>query len=168
MLKRFISTAVIAMSVASSAFAVESGAKAPAFSLPALQNLEAGSTLSLSDYKGKVVYVDFWASWCGPCRQSLPILNDVRAKHASKGFEVIAVNVDENTMDAVDFLVKHPVDYPIVSDPEAKTPEAYNLKGMPTAYLIDKNGVVRHVHEGGVNKKGAQKLEKMIAQYLAE
>lgn len=167
MLLRFLAAAVLVVCLPSQVFAVDVGKPAPSFSLPLLQNGKPGSKVSIADYKGKVVYLDVWASWCGPCRESLPILNEIRAKYSSKGFEVLAVNIDEDAMDAVDFLVKFPVDYPIIADAAGSVPDKYGLKGMPTAYLIDKKGNVVHVHEG-FKKKDAAKIEAMISQYLAE
>lgn len=166
MFKRLLTTGIFLFSVSLESFAVDVGATPPAFSLPALKNATVDN-ISLDAYKGKVVYVDFWASWCGPCRQSLPILNDIRAKYHAKGFEVIAINIDENKADAMGFLAKYPVDYPIAADPKSKTPEMYKIKGMPTAYIIDRKGKVRHVHEG-FKKSDASEIEFMIQEYLAE
>lgn len=122
--------------------------QAPAFTLAGMANIKPGQQISLSDYKGKVIYLDFWASWCGPCRKSLPELNEIRNKYASRGFEVIAINVDENPDDGLKFLREYSVSYPIAYDPKGTVPAAYQLKGMPYAFLIDRKGVVRHIHEG--------------------
>lgn len=147
-----------------SAHALNAGDPPPAFTLPALQNVKA-KQLSLSQYKGKVVYIDFWASWCGPCRESLPILNSLREKYKAKGFEVIAINLDENKADAVAFLKKYPVKYPVVMDKKAKTPELYKVNGMPTAFIVGKDGKLKYKHQGF--KKGqTDALEKRILHYL--
>lgn len=122
--------------------------EAPAFTLGGMANVKPGQKISLSDYHGKVVYLDFWASWCGPCRKSLPALNDIRNKYASRGFEVIAINVDENPDDGLKFLREYSVSYPIAYDPKGAVPAAYQVKGMPYAFLIDRKGIVRHIHEG--------------------
>ena len=165
MLQRFISAAILVFTL-QTAHAIDSGDMPPAFKLPTLQNSDAKS-LSLTDFKGKVVYVDFWASWCGPCRQSLPILNTLREKYKAEGFEVIAINVDENTDDAKAFLKKYPVNYPIVSDPAAKTPELYKINGMPTAFLIGKDGKVKYKHEG-FKKSETEALDKKIRNFLSK
>ena len=91
--------------------------------------------------------MDIWASWCGPCRKSLPILNEIRRKYLSQGFEVVAVNVDEKLSDALTFLDKYP-DYPVLLDPKGSLAQAYQLQGMPTAYLIDEKGVIIYKHVG--------------------
>lgn len=133
------------LGLSSAAMAVGVGEKAPSFSLP---NLETGKAMGLSKYKGRVVYLDFWASWCGPCRESLPLLNNLRNELKRKGFEVVAVNLDENTEDAKAFLQQFPVSYPVLLDPNGKVPEKYELPGMPTSFMIDKKGNVAKVHVG--------------------
>lgn len=149
------------------AYAVDSGHLAPNFKLPGLQNTPGAQFVSLSDYKGKVVYLDFWASWCGPCRVSLPILNELREEYGPKGFEVLAVNIDEDQLAAVDFLSKYSVSYPILADPEGSVPAVYQPKGMPTAYLIDKEGRVNFVHSG-FKKKDVAKIRSHIEKLLAK
>ena len=155
------------MLLAVNASAVSKGGLAPNIKLPGLQNAAAGQIIQLSDMKGKVVYVDFWASWCGPCRISMPILNELRATYGAQGFEVLAVNVDEDPLDAINYLSEVPVSYPVVSDPAGSTPEMFEVKGMPTAYLLDKEGRVRLVHEG-FNKADVDGLKKEIEALLAE
>ncbi len=102
----------------------------------------------LETYRGKVIYLDFWATWCPPCRKSMPALNRLHNELASSGFEILAINVDEKQEDAEQYLRKYPVDYPIVFDPKANCPKTYQLKGMPSAYLIDRDGVIQEVHIG--------------------
>lgn len=125
--------------------ALEVGDKVPDFRLPLLtQQGQAG----LSSFKGKVVYVDFWASWCGPCRKSLPALNTLRKELKGKGFEVVAINLDEDVKDARAFLKEFPVAYPTLYDGTGKTPELFGVRGMPTSYLIDRQGKLQAVHQG--------------------
>lgn len=152
----------IALILAPMTQAVSVGDKAPQFTLP---KLEGSKKLSLKSYRGKVVYLDFWASWCGPCRQSLPMMNDIRNKLKKKGFEVLAVNLDEEPEAGRAFLKQFPVQYPVVSDVEGKTPEQYGLQGMPTSYLIDRKGKVQLVHVG-FKKSDIGELEKKITQLL--
>lgn len=142
---------------------IELGFPAPEIRLPALQGT---STLALADLRGKVVYLDFWASWCGPCRQSLPELEKLRNKYAPH-FEVFAVNLDEKPADGLKFLEKYPVSYPVVSDAEARFPEMFRIKGMPTSYIVDREGNLRYVHEG-YRDGDAQKIESLIKQLIAE
>jgi thiol-disulfide isomerase/thioredoxin len=125
--------------------AVEPGQAAPAFSAHAL---ESDATLSLSAYRGKVVYLDFWASWCGPCQTAMPLLESLRSEFPADQFQILAVNVDQDGEKAKSFLARHKVGYPSVSDPEGRLPASYGLKTMPTSYIIDRNGVVRYVHAG--------------------
>lgn len=137
-----------ALVFASSVQALKVGDKAPVFKLTVMTNYGKVKRLSLAELRGKVVYLDFWAAWCGPCRKSLPALNSIRSELHDRGFEVLAVNLDEKTKDAVRFLLKHPVSYPIVVDKTGKTPRDYGVKGMPNAFLIDQKGIVRHIHRG--------------------
>jgi thiol-disulfide isomerase/thioredoxin len=140
------------------------GETAPEVQLPLLT---AGDPLVLSDLRGKVVYLDFWASWCGPCRVSFPILEQLRAELGPQGFEVYAINVDEVEADAQRFLEEVPVSYPVVRDGSGATPQAWGILGMPTGYLIDREGVVRKVHQGFKKSDGAQ-LRTDIVKLLGE
>lgn len=142
--------------------AISVGDTAPNFKLP---RLETKGNIQLKSYRGKVVYVDFWASWCGPCRVSLPELNTLRKKYRKQGFEVIAINLDEEKEEAMAFLKEFPVAYPTARDIEGSTPDQYGLQGMPTAYLIDKKGKVALVHEG-FKKTDSQELSSHIASLL--
>ena len=140
------------------------GAPAPEVRLP---RLPGGEDVSLSSLRGKVVYLDFWASWCGPCRTSFPQLEQLRNELGSRGFEVYAINVDEVEADALQFMSEVPVSYLVVRDGEGATPEAYGILGMPTGYLIDRQGVVRHVHQGFKKRDGAI-LRTEIVELLGE
>jgi peroxiredoxin len=125
--------------------AVDVGQEAPAFQLPALG---ADGQVSLGDYRGKVVFLDFWASWCPPCLSSLPQLDSLRVELSGSDFQIVAINVDRDPSKAIEFLARHPVGYPSASDPEGEWPERFGIPTMPTSYLIDRRGVVRHVHPG--------------------
>jgi len=140
------------------------GAPAPDVQLP---QLPGGEELRLSSLRGKVVYLDFWASWCGPCRISFPQLEQLRTELGSQGFEVYAINVDEVEADARQFLAEVPVNYPVVYDGSGATPQAYGVMGMPTGYLIDRDGVVRYIHQGFKRSDGA-KLRTGIVELLGE
>ena len=136
-----------------------SAQKAPGFTLPG-QN----KTIQLSKYKGKVVYLDFWASWCEPCKRSFPWMNELQTTYGDDGFKIIAVNLDTDRKDAEEFLKQMPAKFDVAFDRSGKTAEAYNLKAMPSSYLIDKNGRLVHkslgyrVEEKKIVEKKIQKL----------
>ena len=102
----------------------------------------------LSDLAGQVVYLDFWASWCKPCRQSFPWMNQMQQKYAAQGLQIIAINLDTESSLAKDFLDKVPAHIPIIYDPEGNIASDYQLIGMPSSYLIDKTGKIRFSHKG--------------------
>ena len=120
--------------------------QAPDFVLPAIQN--ATGNIDFTTYEGKVVYVDFWASWCGPCRLSLPAIDKIYQEFNPLGFEVIAVSVDVVAEDSLDFLKRYSVAYPVVIDSGGDVARAYAVNGMPSGYLIDQTGLIRSVHIG--------------------
>jgi thiol-disulfide isomerase/thioredoxin len=133
----------IALSSASAAQAIEPGTAAPEIALAG-----ARGPVSLAALKGKVVYVDFWASWCGPCRQSFPWMNALQARYAAKGLQVVGINVDAKRADADKFLAEVPATFAIGFDAQGDTPRRYAIKGMPTSVLIGPDGKVIQVHNG--------------------
>ena len=132
-----------------------------------LDTLDGEGSGSLYEHMGKVVYLDFWASWCGPCRQSLPLLNKLYNKKKDECFEVIAVNLDEDRDAGLEFLDSFPVDYTVLYDPASETPELYNVMGMPTSVLIDREGVVRYIHKG-FKPSDMKKIKKEVDKLLKE
>lgn len=145
--------------------AVEAGDSAPPIQLPLLQ-MPPGQTAGqagLDDEAGKIVYLDFWASWCAPCQVSMPIMNAMRNRLQAEGipFEVVAVNVDSDPEDGLDFLLDNPVDFVVLADPAGETPARYGVRGMPTSYLIDAGGDVVMTHVG-FKRSDADMIEKRI------
>lgn len=102
----------------------------------------------LSAYQGKVVMLDFWASWCGPCRKSFPWLNEMQAAKESQGLVVIGVNVDEDPADAEAFLQKYKATFKLEFDPKGLYASHYDIPGMPTSLIFDRNGKLIHTHAG--------------------
>ena len=143
------------------AFALDVGQAAPDIELP-------GASLAprLAALRGKVVYVDFWASWCGPCRQSFPWLNDMQQKYGAQGLQVVGVNVDAKRADAEQFLSEVPARFALAFDPKGDAPRRVGVKAMPTAILIAADGKVVKVHQGFRENDRAE-LEALLVATLA-
>jgi len=109
---------------------------------------DAQTALDLEAYQGKVVWVDFWASWCTPCRRSFPWLNEIMVKYADQGFVVVGVNVDTERGLAEQFLRETPADFPIVYDPEGNLAKEYEVLGMPSSFLLGPDGRIISSHIG--------------------
>ena len=151
-----------ALLVAGSAAAVGVGEKAPAFALPTAN----GDTVALESLRGRVVYVDFWASWCGPCRRSFPWMNEMQQRYGARGLTIVGVNVDKRRPDAERFLHDTPAAFAVVFDEAGTTPAAYEVKGMPSSYLIDARGNVAAV-EVGFLEGNKEALEERLRALLA-
>lgn len=123
--------------------AVDVGAAAPDISLPTLSG-----KFESAQARGKVLYVDFWASWCVPCRQSFPWMNEMQAKYAARGLQLVAINVDARRADADRFLSQVEAKVAIAFDGNGDTPKRFGVKGMPSSYLIDGEGRLIKSHSG--------------------
>ncbi len=121
---------------------------------PALNPLDVelrdagGRRLRLSDFKGRVVLVDLWASWCAECQRSFPALDRLSREYRPRGVEIVAVNLDQHKKDAAAFLATRPYEMLVVFDPRARMLEAFGAAGIPSSYLIDRQGAVRYQHSG--------------------
>ena len=134
--------------------------QAPEINLPGVNG-----NVQLESLKGKVVYLDFWASWCKPCVKSFPWMNDMKQSYADKGFEILAVNLDKDRKLADEFLKNMDVNFMVAFDESGKSAAAYKLKGMPSSYLIGRDGKVYASHIGFREKDKAQ-LEQAIKKLL--
>lgn len=126
-----------------------------------------GANHRLSELRGQVVMVNFWATWCGPCREEMPPMNALYQRYKSLGFTVLGVNIDDAQAGAKKMAKKLGVSYPILFDTDKKVSKQYKVSGMPTTVIIDRNGKVRHVHFG--YKKGyMDNYQKEVRSLLAE
>jgi peroxiredoxin len=117
---------------------------APAFSLTAL----SGEPTALSQYKGQVVMVNFWATWCGPCQQEMPLLDQMYKKYRPAGFTLLGINVDKDAPAVRELLARRPVSFPVLLDPANQVSKAYHVDDMPSSVIIDRKGMIRYVHRG--------------------
>lgn len=145
---------LIALGSASTTLAADM--QAPTFALPN----KVGETIDLSKLKGQVVMLNFWASWCGPCRTEMPLMDQIYKKYSAAGFTLLGVNVDTDSTDAQKFLSQVPVSFPIAFDRDNKVSQLYNVSAMPSTVFIDRKGNVRALHRG--YKAGDE------AEYLAQ
>jgi thiol-disulfide isomerase/thioredoxin len=162
--------------IAHSALAIGVWALSPA-ALPAVagdpapecaaSTLDDARTIRVADYKGKVVYLDFWASWCPPCRESFPFMNELQREFGDKGLQIMAVTVDKVPADAKSFLANYPAQFTVALDTKWTCPSAYVVPGMPTSFLIDKRGVIRYVHIG-FRPSAKPEIRRQILELLDE
>ena len=144
-MRKVIAAIVAALSVSLPALAGSSAAApAPAFTLAS----RAGQDVSLAQYKGQVVMLNFWASWCGPCRQEMPLLESIYKKYNKMGFTMIGVNVEPDSNAANEWLKATPVSFPILYDRDSKVSKLYDVAGMPSTVIIDRSGKLRVLHRG--------------------
>ena len=134
---------VILALTSASVQALDVGNSAPTFSLSSNRG-----KLDSTSLKGRLVYVDFWASWCVPCKQSFPWMNEMQAKYADRGLHVLAINVDAKAADAEKFLTQVPAKFQVAFDSSGETPKQFAVKSMPSSYLIDGDGRAVYVHTG--------------------
>ena len=124
--------------------ALAPSAAAPDFTLHAMD----GPNLRLKEQRGRVVMVNFWATWCGPCRQEMPQLNRLYEKYRASGFQLLGVNVDDDTKKAAEVAAKLGVTFPVLLDTDKTVSKLYDLSTMPSTVIIDRDGKVRYLHRG--------------------
>jgi len=124
--------------------AADAGGPAPAFTLAAL----TGQSATLSQYKGQVVMLNFWATWCGPCQQEMPLLDQMYKKYKMAGFTLIGVSVDKEAAPVKDLMARKPVSFPVLLDPANQVSKAYHVDEMPSSVIIDRKGEIRYIHRG--------------------
>jgi thiol-disulfide isomerase/thioredoxin len=143
----FISTSIIiiiSVVFSTAVFAENSAKLAPDFSLPGVNN----SQINLADYRGKVVLVDFWASWCTPCIRSFPWMDEMVEKYGEQDFEIIAINMDQEAILAKKFLTRYPNKLTIAFDPQGVVAEQYEIMGLPNSFILNKQGEIVYKHVG--------------------
>ena len=147
------------LSLAASADIV--GKPAPDFALRSMQ----GPSMRLSEHLGEVVVINFWATWCGPCRQEMPLLDALYGKYKQAGLVLLSVNIDENVEPAIEMAQTLKVSYPVLLDARKEVSRAYDVGAMPVTVLVDRAGVVRYVSEGykpGYEKRYTDKLRELL------
>lgn len=136
---------------------------APDFTLKSLD----GKNIRLSELRGQVVMLNFWASWCGPCKQEMPLLDALYKRYQPAGFTLLGINAEEDITDAKKLLAKDPVAFPVLLDTDSKMSETYGVDAMPSTVLIDCDGNLRHLHRSYV-PGDEKKYKKMIKSLLRE
>ncbi len=129
-----------------------------------LASMDGKFTHDLQKLRGEVVYVDFWASWCPPCVRSFPFMDRLDHDFKDQGLHVIGINLDEELADAETFLDKYPVDFDIAVDADKQCVKDFGVMAMPTSYLIDRKGVIRHIHQGF--RAGETEKLRLAIEYL--
>ncbi|MSP63750.1 MAG: TlpA family protein disulfide reductase [Myxococcales bacterium] len=142
---------------------VGKGKRAVDFNLTALD----GKKVSLAAHKGKVVLLDFWASWCAPCKQELPELERLKQAYEGKGVVFITINIDKERSNAAQIVERLKLTLPVALDPEGTVAEQYELPTMPTSFVIDRAGIVRHIHEGFRGAEDIGKFKRELDELLA-
>ncbi len=152
------------MVAAAAAWPLATGDRAPEC---AARFLDSGAGVKLADYRGRVVYLDFWASWCTPCRESFPFMNELDRDFRDQGLSIVAVSVDKTVDEARGFLVRYPAQFALALDSTGACPSAYALAGMPSSYVIDRSGSIRAAHAGFRSSDKAE-IRRQIGDALRE
>jgi len=154
---------VISLGLLPRALAVTADGAAANFTLKSA----AGENIRLSEYRGQVVLINFWASWCGPCRQEMPHLDAIHQQYEALGFTVFGVNVEQDRKLADKVLRDIPVSFPILFDDENRVSELYDVDAMPATILVDRSGVIRYMHRGykpGYEAEYAKQVKTLLRE----
>ncbi len=163
--KQIMTTLILLLSLmtAGSALALDVGSTAPDFTLKS----RSGENIKLSEQRGDVVMINFWASWCAPCRQEMPLLEELHDRYADLGFTLLGVNVEEDSSAALDLLKEIPVTFPVLFDSRNDVSKRYNVVAMPTTVILDRDGNVRYVHKGylpGYEDEYRKQIKELIRE----
>ncbi|HFE32117.1 MAG TPA: TlpA family protein disulfide reductase [Gammaproteobacteria bacterium] len=156
-------TLLLSLMIAGSALALDVGSTAPDFTLKS----RSGENIKLSEQRGDVVMINFWASWCAPCRQEMPLLEELHDRYADLGFTLLGVNVEEDSNAALDLLKEIPVTFPVLFDSRNDVSKRYNVVAMPTTVILDRDGNVRYVHKGylpGYEDEYRKQIKELIRE----
>ena len=133
-----------ALLMAASLAVAAGNAQAPGFSLPD----KSGGPVALKDFDGQVVLINFWASWCGPCREEMPLLDELYQRYEPLGFTMLGINVEEDTVAAEKFLQGMPVNFPVLFDRENSVSKLYDVIAMPSTVIVGRDGSIKYIHHG--------------------
>ena len=158
-----IITLFLSSMFAGNAISAELNKSAPDFTLKAL----SGENVRLKELSGQVVLINFWASWCGPCRKEMPLLDELHAKYSDLGFTVLGVNVEQQNQKAKEFINELNVSFPILLDEQNTVSKLYDVEAMPTTVVIDRNSNLRYVHYG-YQAGDEKRYKKMVKALIRE
>ncbi len=139
------------------------GRPAPDFALKS----STGENLRLSEYRGDVVMINFWATWCGPCRQEMPLLDDLYNRYERVGFNLLGVNIDDDSGRAMDMIRELGVNFPVLFDARKEVSKMYDVDAMPVTVIVDREGTVRYVHQGykpGYEEKYLDQVRSLLRE----
>jgi len=139
------------------------GQSAPDFVLKSA----TGQNLRLSEYRGDVVMINFWATWCGPCRQEMPLLDELYTRYQRVGFNLLGVNIDDDSRRAMQMVEELGVNFPVLFDERKEVSKLYQVEAMPVTVLVDRDGNVRHVHHGykpGYEEKYLTEIRSLLRE----
>ena len=159
----FLGAILVIFTVSTLAASSLQGQVAPDFVLRSA----TGENLRLSEYRGDVVLINFWATWCGPCRQEMPLLDDLYGRYQRVGFNLLGVNIDEDSRRAMQMVQELGVNFPVLFDENKEVSKLYEVEAMPVTILVDREGIVRHIHHGykpGYEEKYLTEIRSLLRE----